>query len=86
MYVVLCKDNSLYTGITKDLQRRIDEHNYDSVKRAKAIRGKLPVNLVYWELFENESNAKKREYAVKSLSREQKLILIQSKKGPMVQR
>lgn len=80
LYIIKCKDDSLYTGITTDIQRRVEEHNLDDKKRAKSLRGKLPVKLVYWEEFENQSNARKRESAIKNRKREYKLKLINCNK------
>ncbi len=84
VYIIKCKDKSLYTGITTDLRRRIFEHNSDNDKGAKSLRGKRPVNLVYSEEFETQSEARKREMAIKGWKRRYKLQLIEkgkSKKG-----
>ena len=75
VYIVACSDESLYTGITTDQERRIAEHN-DSKKGAKYTRNKRPVNLVYSEMHPNRSTASKREYEIKKLSRAEKLKLI----------
>lgn len=75
VYIVICSDGSMYTGITTDRERRITEHN-DSRKGAKYTRSRRPVNLVYSELFLNRSTASKREYNIKKLSRTGKLKLI----------
>lgn len=74
-YIVKCSDGSLYTGITTDVERRIDEHNHSS-KGAKYTKTRRPVNLVYQEEQENRSTASKREYQIKKLSRKDKLKLI----------
>jgi putative endonuclease len=74
LYIVICKDKSLYTGITIDINRRIKEHN--NGKGAKSLLGKLPVKLVYTEEFNNQSDAMKREREIKSWKREKKLKLI----------
>ena len=73
-YMVRCSDHSLYTGWTNDLERRINVHS--SGKGAKYTRGRLPVKLVYFEKFNDKKLAMKREYAIKRLSREEKLKLI----------
>ena len=78
VYIVACSDESLYTGITIDRERRIAEHN-DSKKGAKYTRNKRPVRLVYSEVQSDRSTASKREYFIKKLSRDEKLKLI--KKG-----
>jgi len=75
VYMVECADGTLYTGIAKDLQRRIEEHNH-SHKGAKYTKTRRPVALVYTEECEDRSTASKREYAIKKLSREQKLALL----------
>ncbi|PIV01598.1 hypothetical protein COS54_00745 [Candidatus Shapirobacteria bacterium CG03_land_8_20_14_0_80_39_12] len=74
LYLVQGKDSSLYTGITTDIQRRVKEHNQK--KGAKALRGKLPVKLVYQEVFSDKISAAKREIEIKKLRREEKLELI----------
>ena len=70
-----CSDESLYTGITTDLRRRVQEHN-DSAKGAKYTRIRRPVELIYSEGAKDKSAASKREYEIKQLSRTQKLELI----------
>lgn len=75
VYMLMCSDKTLYTGIAKDVQKRLQEHN-ESDKGAKYTRIRRPVELVYTEKAEDRSSASKREYAIKKLSREQKLALI----------
>ena len=75
VYIVACSDESLYTGITTDRERRIAEHN-DSKKGAKFTRNRGPVDLVYSEMHPDRSTASKREYEIKKLSRAEKLKLI----------
>lgn len=70
-----CCDESLYTGITTNITRRVDEHNR-SPKGAKYTRVRRPVELVYHEGCQDKSSALKREYEIKQLSRIQKLELI----------
>ena len=70
-----CSDDTLYTGITTDLDRRIDEHN-NSPKGAKYTRIRRPVELIYSEGCEDKSSASKREIEIKKLSRIQKLELV----------
>ena len=74
LYIVKAQDESLYTGITTDISRRLIEHN--NGKGAKCLRGKLPVELVYNEEYETSSEARKREAAIKNWTREFKLKLI----------
>jgi len=75
IYIVECSDNTLYTGITTDVHRRIREHN-GSNKGAKYTKLRRPVKLVYQEESTDRSSASKREYAIKKLTREEKLELI----------
>lgn len=77
VYILKCKDESLYTGWTTNLNNRIKTHN--SGKGAKYTRARLPVELVYFEEFEDKIEAMKREYAIKQLTREKKLELINIK-------
>lgn len=78
VYIVKCADETLYTGITTELERRIGEHN-SSDKGAKYTRVRRPVTLVYSEAYPNRSLASKREYEIKKkMSRVQKLKLIES--------
>ena len=71
-----CRDKSLYTGITNDLERRLAAHN--DKKGGRYTRAHAPVKIVYSEVCENRSQALKREYQIKSLERSQKLALIAS--------
>lgn len=73
-YIVECRDKSLYTGWTTDLKKRIDAHN--AGKGAKYTKSRRPVKLVYSEKFETKAEAMKREYAIKHMSRSEKLKLI----------
>lgn len=74
LYILRCSDDSLYTGIAKDLQKRLAMHRLG--KGAKYVRGRLPFTVVYTEELPNRSAALKREIAVKKLSRQQKNELI----------
>jgi len=78
VYIVECSDSTLYTGITKDIERRLDEHN-NSDKGAKYTKVRRPVRLVYSEESEDRSSASKREYEIKKYTRTQKLELIKSR-------
>jgi putative endonuclease len=73
-YIVRCRDGSLYTGWTFDLEERLQAHNAGI--GAKYTRSRRPVSLVYYEIFETKVEAMKREYAIKQLSRKEKLTLI----------
>lgn len=70
VYILRCSDETLYTGITKNLKRRIKEHNEG--RGAKYTRGRRPVKLVYSERSKNRSEAAKRENEIKSMSRSEK--------------
>lgn len=75
-YIVKCSDETLYTGWTNDLEKRVKAHN--SGKGAKYTKTRRPVELVYFEEYDTKQEAMKREYAIKQLSREKKLALIRS--------
>lgn len=75
-YFLRCADGSLYAGFTVDLQARTKAHN--AGKGAKYTRSRLPVELVYWEEFETEREARCRERQFKDLKRSEKLALIGS--------
>ena len=77
VYILKCNDGTLYTGITKDVQKRLLEHN-ESDKGAKYTKARRPVKLIYTEEAEDRSSASKREYAIKKLSRVKKLELIKN--------
>ena len=75
VYVLECKDKTLYTGITNNLEKRLEQHN-SSPEGAKYTRARRPVKYVYKEKQANRSEATKREMAIKKLSRTEKLKLI----------
>lgn len=75
VYIVKCSDDSLYTGIATNLEKRIREHNGELKGGAKYTRGKGPVFLTHYEMFETRSDALKREAEIKKLSRAQKQAL-----------
>jgi len=74
LYILQCADNTLYTGITTDLDRRLKEHN-NSKLGAKYTKIRRPVKLVYSQQFTDRSEASKEESRIKKLSRQQKLSL-----------
>lgn len=76
VYILRCSDDTLYTGITKDLTRRCDQHNAGTGSRY--TRSRLPVVLVYQEAKASRSLALKRELAIKALSRQKKNMLIRA--------
>jgi len=76
VYIVRSADNSLYTGITVDVSRRVIEHNTSNTKGSKSLRGKRPVVLAYTEKYSSRSKATARECDIKRMSRAEKLALI----------
>ncbi len=78
-YIVECKDGSLYTGWTNNIEKRMEDHNHK--KGAKYTRGRAPVRLVHLEIFHTKEEALKREHAIKSMTRKQKELLIINGKG-----
>jgi len=74
VYVLQCADGTLYTGITKDLARRCQQHNAGTASRY--TRSRRSVKLVYQEPQRGQSLALKREAAIKKLTRREKLALI----------
>lgn len=78
VYLLRCKDNTLYTGITKDIERRIEEHNHCDKKGAKYTRTRRPVRLAYFEESVNRSTASQREYQLKKLTKKAKESLIKT--------
>ncbi len=76
-YILKCSDDTLYTGWTNDLNKRLQTHN--NGKGARYTRARLPVMLIYFEKFQTKKDAMKREIAIKKLSRKQKLLLINNK-------
>jgi len=78
IYLVRCKDNSLYCGQTKDLEKRIKEHNCSNVRGARYTKWRRPVKLVYFEEVVTISDALKREYIIKKLSKQKKEFLVLS--------
>ena len=77
VYILRCKDDTLYCGITPDMKRRLEQHR--SGKGAKYTRGRGPLELVYSEVCPTHSEALKREAAIKRLTRPEKLKLHQEK-------
>lgn len=77
-YILKCSDGTLYTGWTNDLDKRLAAHN--SGRGAKYTKGRTPVTLAYFEVFETREEAMKREYAIKHLSSREKRRLIQARR------
>lgn len=76
VYILKCSDNTLYTWITTDLEKRLKQHNWDILGWAKYTLARKPVELLYSENAENRSIASKRECEIKKLTRIKKLELI----------
>jgi predicted GIY-YIG superfamily endonuclease len=74
LYILKCGDNTLYTGITTDLPRRVRQHNDGTASRY--TRSRLPVTLMFSEPCRSRSQALKKEYAMKQLSRNEKKAYI----------
>lgn len=79
LYILKCRDRTLYTGITTDLRRRIREHNEGGLG-AKYTRGRRPVRLVYSVIFKSRSSAMKEEFRIKKLARREKSKIIRAVK------
>ena len=76
VYILRCADNSLYTGVTLDINKRLEQHNGLDKNGAKYTQARRPVELVYREPCQSRSKACQREYAIKSLNKQQKEQLI----------
>lgn len=72
-YILKCADGSLYTGWTNDLEKRVIEHNEG--RGAKYTKPRRPVELMYYEVFNTKQEAMRREYAIKQMSRLEKINL-----------
>lgn len=77
VYIILCSDESLYTGITTDVERRFQEHL--SQRGAKYFRGRDPVKVIYQESGHTRSSASIKEAQIKALPRKDKLLLLSTK-------
>ncbi len=73
LYIIQCRDKTLYTGITKDLKRRISDHNRG--KACRYTKYRWPVRLIHSEKYPTRSEALKREFYIKGLSRAKKLTI-----------
>ena len=80
VYVIRSSDESLYTGITTDVERRFQEH-CGTEKGARYFRGRRPLEVVYRENYPDRGSALRREADIKKLTRDQKLELIGGQKG-----
>jgi len=76
VYIVECADTTLYIGATRDVKRRVEEHNASS-KGARYTKTRRPVSLRYMEIHPSQSAALVREIALKRLTKKEKLALIE---------
>ena len=74
VYMLECSDNSIYTGITNNIEKRIKMH--ESGKGAKYLRGRLPIKLLHKEVFLSRSDASKREILIKKMNHKEKRKII----------
>ncbi|MGD8559860.1 MAG: GIY-YIG nuclease family protein [Gammaproteobacteria bacterium] len=81
VYMVRCSDNSLYTGIAKSLEKRLQEHNGDNRNGARYTRSRRPVTLVYHESHASRAQAARREVEIKRMSKKHKEALVFSSKS-----
>lgn len=81
LYIVECADETLYTWIAIDLEKRLKQHNWEILGWAKYTASRRPVKLVYFEKLENRSLATKREIEIKKMSKNKKLELIYLQNG-----
>ncbi|GAB3054414.1 GIY-YIG nuclease family protein [Virgibacillus ainsalahensis] len=77
VYMLKCRDNTLYTGYTNDLEHRLKMHN--DGRGAKYTRGRGPFHVVYIEKFPTKEEAMQKEYSIKQLSRKEKVRLIRER-------
>lgn len=75
VYIVRCSDNSLYTGITKDLDKRIYDHNYSKIW-AKYTKGRRPVKLVWSQKVKDRNQASRLELEIKKFWKEKKEMIV----------
>lgn len=80
VYVLRCGDDSLYTGYTTDVERRVDEHR--AGEGAKYTRGRRPISLVHVERYDSRSSAQQREWEIKQLDRAAKERLVDDEQRP----
>ncbi len=79
LYLLLCEDQSLYTGITTNLERRLKQH--ETNKGSKYVKAKRPKRIIYSEQFQSRSLALKREAQIKKMTREEKWGLVKERKS-----
>jgi len=79
VYIVKCSDNSLYTWITTDLEKRIKQHNWELKGWAKYTKWRSPVEIIYSEKCDNRSIATKREIEIKKMKRDEKIKFMKNR-------
>ena len=77
-YILECKDGTLYTGWTNDIEKRLAAHN--AGRGAKYTKSRRPVELVHLEMFDAKEEAMRREYEIKRLNRQEKMKLVKMQK------
>lgn len=82
VYILECADGSLYTGVARDLERRLRQHNGELIGGPRYTRGRRPVNLLWSAPAGDRSVAQQREAAIKNLSREAKLEMVHNHSKP----
>jgi putative endonuclease len=83
VYIVKCSDDTLYTGITNNLTKRLRQHNGEIVGGAFYTQNKRPVSLIYKEDYETHLEAARREVKIKQLTKAKKIELIDGYKGDL---
>lgn len=78
VYILRCADDTLYTGITRDVERRVREHNADNRRGAAYTRGRRPVHVIYREACGSRSQATRREHQIRTMTRNDKEKLAKS--------
>ena len=76
VYILQLRDSSLYTGYTNNLERRMKEHS--TGRGSKYVRSRLPFEITYFETYENQRDAMRRELRIKKMSRSQKFALLKT--------
>ena len=82
VYLLRCGDGSLYTGVARDLQRRLQQHNGELAGGSRYTRGRRPVELLWSDTAPDRSAAQRREVSIKKLRREEKMRLLQPQVDP----
>ncbi|MEX0331200.1 MAG: GIY-YIG nuclease family protein [Puniceicoccaceae bacterium] len=82
VYILRCGDDSLYTGIATDVERRLEEHRSQGPKSARYVRGRLPLKLVYSMKLGTRSEAASEEWRIKQLSKPEKEQLVRRGLAP----